>query len=85
MQKAGLPGFPGCLEHCSMIWLTTQEAKRLKFNIAMVWLDLANTYGSVPHWLIRFALEFFHIPEKIIKMVDTYYGLFKMWFITRKY
>ena len=22
MQKAGLPGFPGCLEHCSMIWHT---------------------------------------------------------------
>ena len=85
MQKAGLPGLPGCLEHCSMIWHTIQEAKRLKLDIAVVWLDLANAYGSIPHWLIRFALEFFHIPEKMIRMVDTYYGMFKMQLTTRTY
>ena len=32
-----------------------------------------------------FALEFFHIPEKIIRMSDTYYRLFNMWFTTRTY
>ena len=85
VQKAGLPGFPGCLEHCSMIWHTIQEAKRLKLDLAVFFLDLANAYGLVPHWLIKFALEFSHIPEKIIRMVDTYYRLFKMWFTTRTY
>ena len=41
---------PGFSEHCSMIWYTIQEAKRLKLDLAVVWLDLANAYGSVPHW-----------------------------------
>lgn len=27
-QKAGIPGFPGCLEHSSMIWEQIQGAKR---------------------------------------------------------
>ena len=27
VQKAGIPGFPGCVEHCAMIWHTIQEAK----------------------------------------------------------
>ena len=85
VQKARLPGFPGCLEHCSMIWHTIQEAKRFKLDLAVVWLDLANAYGAVAHWLIKFALEFFHIQEKIIRMVDTYYRLLKMWFTTRTY
>ena len=67
-----------------MIWHTIQEARRLKLDLAVVWLDVANTYGSLLHWWIKFALEFFHIPEKI-RMVDTYHGLFKMWFTTRTY
>ena len=62
VQKARLPGFPGCLEHCSMTWHTIPEAMRLKLDLAVVWFDLANAYGSVPHWFITFALEFFHIP-----------------------
>ena len=40
VQKAGLPDFPGCLEHCSMILHTIQEAKRLKLDPAVVWLCL---------------------------------------------
>lgn len=27
VQKAGVPGFPGCLEHVSMIWAAIMEAK----------------------------------------------------------
>ena len=30
VQKAGISGFPGCLEHTSMICHTIQEAKRLR-------------------------------------------------------
>ena len=57
----------------------------LKLDLEVVWLDLANALESVPHWLIKFAFEFFHIPEKIIRMLDTYCGVFQMWFTTRTY
>lgn len=62
-QKAGIPGFPGCVEHSAMIWEQIQTAKRSKSDLHVVWLDLANAYGSVPHQLINFALNFFHIPS----------------------
>lgn len=32
----------------------------------MVWLKLANAYGSLPHSLIDFALEFFYTPRSVI-------------------
>ena len=52
IQKAGIPGFPGCVEHCAMIRHTIQEAKVNNNNLSVVWLDIANAYGSVPHKLI---------------------------------
>ena len=30
VQKAGIPGSPGCHEYASMIWHTIQESKRLR-------------------------------------------------------
>ena len=85
VQKAGIPGFPGCLEHVQMIWSTICDVKRQKGNLDVVWLDLANAYGSVPHKLIRFAMEFFWVPTKVVDIVDAYYGKFEMRFMTRHY
>lgn len=48
-QKAGVPGFPGCVEHSAMIWDQIQRAKREKNDLHVIWLDLANEYGSVSH------------------------------------
>ena len=61
-EKAGVPGFPGCVEHSAVIWEQIQRAKRERCDLHVVWLDLANAYGSVPHQLIEFALDFFHVP-----------------------
>ena len=35
----------------------------------MIWLDLANAYGSVPHHLIRMALEIFNFPSKVGEII----------------
>ena len=59
IQKAGIPGFSGCLEHSSVIWELIKRAKSEKGKLAVVWLDLVNAYGSVPHVLVEFALEHF--------------------------
>ena len=48
VQKGVIPGVPGCLEHASMIWEAIQKAKSNKRNLDVIWLDLANAYGSVP-------------------------------------
>ena len=52
IQKGGVPVVPGCIEHSSMIWEAIQRAERRRLSLYVVWLDLANAYGSVPHQLI---------------------------------
>ena len=45
---------PGCWEHLSMVWHALKEARAQKSNLAIIWLDIANAYGSIPHKLIAF-------------------------------
>ncbi|GFN92197.1 LOW QUALITY PROTEIN: reverse transcriptase [Plakobranchus ocellatus] len=46
VQKGGIPGVSGCLEHATMIWEAIQRDKSEKLNLDVVWLDLANAYGT---------------------------------------
>ncbi len=79
-QKAGLSGFPGCIEHTSVIWEQIQRSKREKSERHIVWLDLANAYGSVPHKLVEVALEFFHVPACVITIIAKYFNNLRMCF-----
>ena len=51
----------------------------------MVWLDLANAYGSVPHELLMKAMDFFYIPKKIKTVMKNYYDNFRMRFTTENF
>ncbi|KAJ8278107.1 hypothetical protein GJAV_G00083890 [Gymnothorax javanicus] len=83
-QKAGVPGFPGCVEHSAMIWEQIQTAKQGKADLHVVWLDLTNAYGSVPLQLIHFALDFFHIPSCIQSLVAGYFDNFHICYTTQE-
>ncbi|KAJ8395939.1 hypothetical protein AAFF_G00026470 [Aldrovandia affinis] len=63
-----------------MIWEQIQRAKRERSDLHVVWLDLANAYGSVPHQLIDFAMEFFFMPESIRGLVSSYFKDLQMCF-----
>ena len=82
VQKAGIPGVPGCVEHASMIWDQIQFAKSNKTDLSVVWLDLANAFGSVPLKFLRFAMETFWIPQEVIDLMMEYYDSFTMRFST---
>ena len=51
----------------------------------MIWLDLANAYGSVPHLLIKLALTKFHVPDKLSDMLMQYFRGVFMRFKTGSY
>jgi len=85
IQKAGVPGFPGCLEHVSMIWAAIREAGSHKGNLDVIWLDLANAYGSVPHQIIDYAMEHFWVPEQLRRVISKYYQGFKMRFSVQQF
>ena len=85
VQKVGIPGFAGCVEHASAIWKARHDARHEKWNLATAWLDLANSYGSVPHSLIPHAMKTYHIPKQIQMMVEMNYNTFQMQFTTEKF
>ncbi|GFO46016.1 reverse transcriptase [Plakobranchus ocellatus] len=68
-----------------MIWEAIQRAKSEKLNLDVVWLDLANAYGSVPHEMIQLALRMYHVPEAMQVMLDDYFSGFRMRFSTNDY
>lgn len=49
-----------------------------------VLLDLENAYGSVPHQLISFALDFFHVPACIQNLVSNYFGSRQVCYSTQR-
>ncbi|KAJ8014490.1 hypothetical protein DPEC_G00040770 [Dallia pectoralis] len=65
VQKAGSPGFSGCLEHVNMIWNQIQTAKKDGRDLHVVFLELANAFGSVPHNFLWTAFHYFSVPEVI--------------------
>ncbi|KAJ8361990.1 hypothetical protein AAFF_G00407370 [Aldrovandia affinis] len=62
-----------------------QTTKREKKDLHVIWLDLANAYGSVPHQLIAYALEFFYIPDNIRTMIMNYFQDIHMCFALKKF
>lgn len=76
VQKGGVPGVPGCLEHTGVVTLLIREANESKGDLAVLWLDLANAYGSIPHKLVETAQARHHVPVKICNLIMDHYNNF---------
>ncbi len=85
IQKGGVEGFSGCLEHTGVLSQLIQEAKEKKGSLTVVWLDFANAYGSIPHNLIQVALDYYHIPYNIQGMITSYLRGIKLRFQSAKF
>ena len=73
IQKGCMKKIPACWEHLSMIWHALKEARAQKSNLAVIWLDIADAYGSIPHKLIVFALHRYGVSPQWIRFIETYY------------
>ena len=85
VQKGGVPGISGCLEHTSILSTLIREARAEKKDLVVTWIDIANAYGSMPHSLILTALRRTHVPEEICNLVESYYSDVKIRFTTKEY
>lgn len=61
-----------------------REAHEGKGNLAVLWLDLANAYGSIPHKLVEEALGRHHVPSSIKILIMDYYNNFNLRFTSGK-
>ena len=50
-----------------------REANVSKGELAVIWLDLANAYGTVPHKLVELTLERYHAPGKTRALLKDYF------------
>ena len=50
-----------------------KDAKRHQRSFIITLLDLKNAFGEVPHNLIKNALAFHHVPDKIQNIVNNVY------------
>jgi len=74
VQKGGVPNVKGCTEHFGAMWEAIKDAKLRHQDICVVWLDLANAYGAVPHMLILRALRYYHIPKRAMDIIMSYFS-----------
>ena len=85
VQKGGIPGFSWCVEHTSALTQLLHEARINHKNLTLVWLDLANAYGSIPHQLIQEALKHYHGPEQARSLIRSYYSNIRLRFSCKNY
>ena len=85
IQKGGIPGVSGCMEHTAILSQLIKEAKEGKKDLVVVWLDIANAYGTIPHSLIMQSLRKAHVPEEVCELVESYYSDVAIRFTTRNF
>lgn len=59
-----------------MVTQLIREANESKGDVAVLWLDLANAYGSIPHKLVETALARHHVPVKIRNLIMDHHNNF---------
>lgn len=55
-----------------------REACEGKGDLTVLWLNLANAYGSIPPNLIVLALQRHHVLSKIMDLILNYYSNFRL-------
>ncbi|XP_063054019.1 uncharacterized protein LOC134448252 [Engraulis encrasicolus] len=78
VQKGGISGMPGCVEHTGVVTQLIREARENKGNLSVLWLDLANAFGSIPHQLVQLTLVKHHVPSRCRDLIADYYNNFRM-------
>ncbi len=54
------------------------EAREGRGDLTIIWLDLTNAYGSIPHKLVEVVLQRYHVPQKVKDIILDYYNKFSL-------
>ena len=73
-QKGFLP-FEGCAEHSFILRSVLEDSKRRRKSVRVVWLDLKNAFGSVPHTTMWEMMNRLNVPTHLIAICkEIYHG-----------
>lgn len=65
------------MEHTGVVTQLIWEARENKGNLSVLWLDLANVFGSIPHKCIQLTLKL-HVSSICRDLIADYYSNFRM-------
>ena len=72
-QKGFLP-MEGCAEHSFTMESIIADAKRRRKDLRILWLDLRNAFGSVPHDLLWLMMNKLKVPVQFIEVCKEVYA-----------
>ena len=84
-QKGFMKKTPGCVEHTQALMAELKDAKTKRRQLYVVFIDLMNAYGRVPHSLIIHALKRYHLPLQFINIILDYYDRLVVCVKTKKW
>lgn len=64
----------GCHEHTFVLKSILEDVKRKHKSINLVWYDLKNAFGTVPHQVIAWAAHKLNVPTYITELVHNIYA-----------
>ena len=71
-QKGFVPG-EGCLEHSFLVRSMMEDTRRRHRPLHLVWFDLKNASGSIPHDLLWHSMRRLGVPEEAVSiLMDVY-------------
>ena len=71
-QKGFLP-FDGYAEHSFLLWSIFEDSKWRNRTVRVVWLDLKNGFGSVPHSSMWGMMSRLGVPQHFIDICEEIY------------
>ena len=72
-QKGILSVIHGIQEHTQLLQAIVEEAKNKKKDLSIIWLDLSNAFGSVPHSIITELFDSLPLPSILKRiLLDIY-------------
>jgi len=71
-QKGFLP-VDGCMEHSFLMESVLADAKRRRKDVQILWVDLKNAFGSVPHALLWRSMRQLGVPAAFIDICREIY------------
>ena len=74
-QKGFLPGVHGIQEHTQLLQTAVEGAQNKRTHLSLVWLDLCNAFGSVPHAVLAEMFSSLPLPDILRRtLLDIYSG-----------
>ena len=61
----GFVTFDGCAEHNVLLYTIMTDSRRHRHNLVLTWLDLCDTFGSVPHHLMLSIMKRLSVPVRV--------------------